>query len=252
MEKVDYNQFLYKPKQKGSQKSPEKSFELSKTSSTKPKNSHNLWFNIFVLILVAIIIILSINFVTDNYILDYIQNKFTPETKEYYLVCQSKLDDQLAYRSASTIKSGGGSGYVYKDENYLVVYSVFNKKSNANDVAKKNNNTIVKTFSYTSTDDEIINYCFETIDLLIEQTNDYENNAINESNLLNSISSQLKIATDIRLKYDDKKKKNNLFLLEFIETSLQNIAIINCAKIDILSNLRNVASSLVVNVQNYA
>lgn len=249
MDKVDYNQFLYKPKKRSENKVEIKNFKEKKATPTKPKK--NIGFILLVCLLVAIIIALSANFIFDNVVFDFIKKLFKTEETSYYLVCQSKSSNQLAYRTAADVKISGGSGYVFKDgEDYYVVFSAYLSKSDAETVAKKNSSTLIKAFSFKKTDDEILQFCFETLDRLIQKTIDYENGVITESGLLSFKNTQLKTILSIKENYSGKQKAN-ILLLDFFEENLNNIQLVNNQKSVILSDLRHITSSLIYNLNSF-
>lgn len=253
MDQVDYKQFLYKPNKNNSDEKPQ--FEtrtIKKTKTKLPKNKKNLAYNIFVIMLIIIIGVLCTNFALNNAIYKKIKKQFEPETKNYYLVCQAKYDTELAYRSAYTIRSGGGSGYVYKENTeFFVVYSMFSDEKSANEVAKKNPDTVVKELSYEINNDEIINFCYKTIDELLVLAFDYENGILDESMLLGKINNQLTTLSEIKANYTKTNKNNNILLLTFFEENLNNIEIVNSQKVEILSSIRHITSALAINLKNY-
>lgn len=245
MSEVDYTQFAYKKNVDKKEEKKEAKMPI------REKNKSNKLFIFVVILLCFGLVFFSVDFFKNGYLVNLISNAFKGNSYNYYLVVSEHSSRELAYQQSENIKKGGGSGYVWQDEKYYVVYSLYIDKSSATTVANKNTRTSVKTVEYTSKKTEVFNFCNEIIKKLSISSNDYETGAKTESELLSDISSLLTEAKALSLKLKNSKKQDEINLLNLTIECLNNINVAKSSKLALISDIRYVCSSIAINMSDY-
>jgi|GEM_PF-6104827 len=166
--------------------------------------------------------------------------------KKYYVVCLEKLDfltDANAY--SKKVRSGGGAGYVIKENNaYFVALATYLTKKEAEAVAEKNDKSVVKEMSFNLrkyldgvTDDgtskTALNTIFSSIDELINLSFSYDEKSITFSDATRRAELQKNELLNLKMELTEKPLKNGEELLNFIEPLIavtQNLTEDNLAK----------------------
>ena len=124
-------------------------------------------------------------------------------------------------------------------------------KSSANVVANKNTRTFVKSISYTTKNTEVFNFCNDVITMLSEASRDYETGALTESELLSMIATKIVEAKELRTNVQDAKKEEKENLLNLTIECLENINVAKSSKINLISDIRYLCSSIAINMGDY-
>ncbi|NLL55732.1 MAG: hypothetical protein GX242_00765 [Clostridiales bacterium] len=252
MSEVDYTQFIYK---KCTSNNQEENIAKKKPKNKKTPTDYmgrsNKFFVFVVVLLCFGIVFLSVDFFNNGKLTSFVLKAFDGNSYNYYLVVSEHPSRELAYEQSAIVKDGGGSGYVWQDEKYLVVYSLYMDKSSAVSVANKNTRAYVKSLSYSSKKTEVFNFCNTLISTLSTASYDYEKGQITESELLSITKNQINEAKELKETLQKKKPKESVHLLNLAIESLNNINIVKPSKIEIISDIRYVCSSLAINMKNY-
>lgn len=245
MSEVDYTQFMYK---KNVDKKEEKKVVAT---PVRTKNKSNKLFVFVVILLCFGLVFFTIDFFKNGYLSNIVSSAFKGNNYEYYMVVSEHATRELAYEQSNLIKDGGGSGYIVQDDKYFVVYSLYMDKSSANVVANKNTRTFVKSISYTTKNTEVFNFCNDVITMLSEASRDYETGALTESELLSMIATKIVEAKELRTNVQDAKKEEKENLLNLTIECLENINVAKSSKINLISDIRYLCSSIAINMGDY-
>ncbi len=70
--------------------------------------------------------------------------KYTVNGMKYYCFCAyTTLDKEKAEQYAREVQLKGGAGYLYEEDKYYIIASVYNDKQRAESIAKKNNGSMI-------------------------------------------------------------------------------------------------------------
>jgi hypothetical protein len=253
MSEVDYTQFVYKKNvnQKEDKKEGKKKEKNAMQAPDIKKGKSNKLFVFIVILLCFGLVFFSVDFFRNGQLSNLIANAFRGNSYSYYMVVSEHPTRELAFEQSALIKEGGGSGYIWNEEKYFVVYSLYMDKSDATTVANKNTRAYVKSVSYTSKKTEVFNFCNSLISTLSKASYDYETGHLTESELLSLTTTMLE--EDIALKDNllKTKSKESLNLLNLTIECLNNIKIVKSSKLEIISDMRYVCSSIAINMGDY-
>lgn len=253
MSEVDYTQFVYK-KTVNKKEDKKEGKQVQKKEVNTPafkKSKSNKLFVVVVVLLCFGLVFFSVDFFRNGQLTNLIANAFKGNSYNYYMVVSEHPTRELAYEQSNIIKEGGGSGYVWHEEKYFVVYSLYMEKSQATTVANKNTRAYVKSLSYTSKNTETFNFCNSLISTLSTASYDYEIGKLTESELLSITTAKLDEAKLLKEKLQKANSKQRLNLLNLTIECLNNINIVKSAKLEIISDIRYVCSSIAINMGDY-
>jgi hypothetical protein len=245
MSDVDYSQFFYK------KKTGKESVKKQDTPiPVEPKKKRSKFFVFVVLLLCFGLVFFSVDFFNNGYLIDTITIAFKGNTYAYYMVVSELSSRELAYAQSLLVQQGGGSGYIWQEEDsYYVVYSLYVDKATANAIASKNSRTFVKDASYNSKNTEVFNLCNRIIEELSNGCIDYENGVITESQLLEMINTEKTEAYNLIDELSNSKE--NTIILNLALDSLEELDVASTSKLNLLSDIRYVCSSIAVNMEDY-
>jgi hypothetical protein len=253
MSEVDYTQFVYKKnvnKIEDKKEGKQNEKKVVQTPIFKKGKTNKLF--VFVVILLCFgLVFFSVDFFRNGQLTNIIANAFKGNSYDYYMVVSEHPSRELAYEQSAIIKEGGGSGYVWNEEKYFVVYSLYMEKPQATTVANKNTRAYVKTLSYTSKNTEVFNFCNTLIATLSTTSYDYEIGTITESELLSIITTKMTEAKELKEKLQKSNTKKNLNMLNLTIECLNNMNIVKSSKLEIISDIRYVCSSIAINMGDY-
>lgn len=246
MSEVDYTQFAYKRNVRKQKTVKEK---IAKTE--KVRTAKDGWFVFTVVLLCFALVFFLADFFRNGHLTDLVARAFKGNEYEYYLVVSNHSSREHAYVQSAAVRKGGGSGYVFQEEDYYVVYAVYPDKASAVAVAEKNLSTEVKKVSYKSKNTEVLNFCDKLIHELAEAANGYETGAMTESELLSMLSAQVTDAKAIILKIQDTKNKESVKLLRLAAQCLENIDVADGSRVSLAANVRYACSVIALNMAEY-
>lgn len=247
MSEIDYSQFLYNRK-------VEEVKEMRTFPSKKPKRPKKFKPLIVLLVVVLCFAILffSVDIFTNGFLVDKITASLRGNIYNYYFVVADRSNRELSYAQSLLVKQGGGSGYIFNNDGFKVVYSVLVDKNQANTVCAKNVETYVYTVSIVSKETKLFNAADILIRNLITSSLRLEKGEINESDVLVFINSGKADMLLLKEEYLKQNKEEYVNLVDFILESLGGINLTTNTRIGVISDLRYITSGLVVSMQALA
>ncbi len=245
MSKIDYSQFYIKNYMPNKDTKLPKSLRKIKTKSSK---GQTLIIIISVLIILALILV---NLHIAGFSFDKIKKLFAKDssTHNYYLLTKEFNERDRAYAQSLLVRQSGAGGYIYQhQEKYIVVYSVYLSKEDAEDVARKNPSTKVESINFVS--NEFNNNINNAVKELIYASQQLEKGKIYESQLVeicSTIKGQLSEMKSQYLENDNAEKK--VMLLNVFIGGLSSMEFPSPSRINLLGDLRYVICSVLLSLK---
>jgi len=247
MSEIDYSQFVYS--RKAEVVKEQKTFPPKKPK--RPKKFKPLLV-VLVMVLCFCILFFSVDFFTNGFLVKKISASLRGNIYNYYFLVADRPNRELSYAQSLLVKQGGGSGYIFNDDGFKVVYSVFADKNQANAVSTKNTETYVYTVSFISKETRFYNAADILIKSLITNCLRLEKGEITESDTLVFINSGKAEMLTLREEYQKDNKEEFVNLIDFFLASLNGINLTSNTRIGLISDLRYIISSLITSMQAVA
>ncbi len=244
MSEIDYSQFSFNRKVETKKESDTFSYK-----KPKRQKKHKPLMVILVIALCFALLFFSVDLFTNGYLVDKISASLKGNIYNYYLVVADRSNRELSYAQSLLVKQGGGSGYIFNNDGFKVVYSVFIDKNQANTVSSKNVETYVYTVSIASKETKFFNVADNLIKSLVNCSLRLEKGEINESDVLVFINSGKADMIELKEEYLKANNDDYVNLINFFLETLNGINLTTNTRIGVISDLRYITSSLVISMQ---
>lgn len=157
MDEVDYSQFIYRqpsfqpPENKPRRNRPEEPNE----KKTRLKRGVTV---VIVTLLCFSIVFFCVDFFSKGKIIRSIYSALVKNEYTYYMVACSYPTRDMAHAGTLLAENSGGAGYFFSENgDYIVIFTFFTSKTDAQKVLDKNKNFFLYTVSYSTSDTELGN-----------------------------------------------------------------------------------------------
>lgn len=237
MPEVDYSQFYYR-REGDKEKTPP-------PERKKPKRSKRPLLVIFVLVLLFGIIFFAADLFTDGYILSSVKDALSKNDYEYYFVVTQVSGRDTAHAKSLLVRQGGGSGYIMTgEEGFLVVYSVYFERSEAEAVASKNTGTYVYAKGFSSDDREFYNTLGVCMGTLLSSSDDLEKGTLSESEFFGRTEDAKNTLLSLKEKALDNNRSVVVNLAEYFISGLNGLDPGKDTRLKLLSDVRYLISGV--------
>lgn len=247
MPEVDYSEFYYRrdpPEDRdGARRDTER-------CDKKPKRKlSGVISAVLIVILLSGIVFFAADFFMKGRLISEVKGALRGNDYEYYLVVCDCDGRDKAYAQSLLVKQGGGSGYIVSGEKYLVVYSPFTDRAEAEAVVKKNDGTYVYIVDFSSKDVDFYNSFHTEIELLIDALADFEKGRLTDSDAYAAFKASKE---RLALLQKDDLSSEKAAVVEYAIGSIDGLDFAKGAKISFLSDARYVLSGVIVSLQKTA
>ncbi len=246
MSKIDYSQFYLKNYVQKPQPKPPVQAD---TPIKKPrKNKKKAWFFLTLILIVAVLF--AINFLYEDALFDSVLNWIKHEkTADFYLVTKSFQQREKAYAQSLLVRQSGAGGYIFQQQDYIVVYSVYLNEEDAKSVVSKNDQTKIITKKILIKDAVYEHIC-ATLQQLITTAAQLENGTIYEAKFLEQCSTAKQSLTEQKQKLisEQKAKDEYLSLLDLLIGGLASLNTHSPSRTKLIGDLRYIISSALINM----
>lgn len=246
MSKIDYSQFYVKNYMQKSQPIPP--VQADKPIKKPGKSKKKAWF--FFLIILLIACLFAVNFLYEGEIFNTVFSWIKKEkTSDFYLVTKSFEQREKAYAQSLLVRQSGAGGYIFQQEEYIVVYSVYLNEEDAKSVVAKNDQTKVMTKKILIKDAVYEHICI-VLQQLITAAAQLEDGTIYEAKFLEICSTSKQSLTDQKHKLVSKKKAKDehLSLFDLLTGGLASLNAPSPSRTKLIGDLRYIVSSALINM----
>ncbi|HHU43884.1 MAG: hypothetical protein QM214_03850 [Bacillota bacterium] len=221
-----------------------------KTQSPKPKKEPSS-IRFFIVSAVVIIVLIGLNFLLANQPYEALRAWIFKEDEptQVYLLYRSFPSRDNAYAQSLLVRQSGAGGYIYqKDGEYRVIYSAYQKKEDAENVAKKNPQANLEA-KKLDLKDQTANEIYLALIELMDGANQLEDGSIYEARLL-------EICSINRMKLEEKKQSlihedggsPLINVLEVVTGGLSSLNVPGYSRVTLLSDLRYIIISALMSL----
>lgn len=246
MAEVDYSEFVYRRKREEGKNIP---------PPEKPKKGGlGKFFYVFaVLLLIGGIIFFCADFFSKGKIIESVDRRLRGNSYEYYFVVGEKPGPDGASAQSVLIRKAGGSGYIIRGENeYLVVFSQYVERSEAESVANKNFGAKVYASGFTAKNTKLYDFLDGAVADILRASYALENGEKPESEFAGMLKTYAEKGGEFVSSEAEKLTAAEVNLLEFFTGGLESLDATNTSRLDFLSDVRYFLSGLIISMKKTA
>ncbi len=245
MSKIDYSQFYVK---NYLQKPPPKPPVQADPQNSKPKRKKKVWF--FFIIVLLIVSLFAMNFLYEGAIFDTMLAWIKQQkTCDFYLLTKNFQEREKAYAQSLLVRQSGAGGYIFQQDDYVVIYSVYLNEEDARSVSAKNNQTKVVA-KRIIIEDAIYEHICATLQQLIIAAAQLEDSSIYEAKFLEICATCRQGLSEQKLKLiaDGKANDAHLGVLDLLIGGLSSLNTPAPSRTKLIGDLRYIVSSALMSM----
>ncbi|MDD4316305.1 MAG: hypothetical protein PHC84_03995 [Clostridia bacterium] len=246
MSKIDYSQFYVRNYMQKSL--PVKKQDTRSEPKKNRKSRKKALFFIVVIILVASLF--AVNFLYEGKIFAGMRAWITNEkTEDFYLVTKSFQEREKAYAQSLLVRQSGAGGYIFQQEDYIVVYSVYLNEEDAKSVSAKNAQTKVLS-KRILVKEALYEHICKTLRELVSAASQLEDGSIYEAKFLEICAvAKAGLVEQKQKLYKEKTASDEyISLLDLLTGGLSALDTPSPSRTKLIGDLRYVITSALINM----